>query len=312
MTSELEEAGIGSFTCAFGDIECKPEDIPDFDALWDSVSFGTDFADMGSATYRKMSGPIEQYVVAAVRRTLQSADVSPATVEHIVFAASDPTLALLPIDFTTSVLRTVGLEDCVPHLVSYQRCCSSLTALQHGWNLLGSQPNTTHAVVVALDFIPDDRDRLRSYAVFGDGVASCLLSTRAPGLLRLVSSATHVDPDGLRGEDTFATRQKVAARTLAAVLESAGRKQTEIKKVFASNLHKPLALFNASSIGFRADAMHFLDTLAAYGHCGNADWLINLADYHERTGIQPGETYLAQSQAPGFYSCALLEGSPRS
>jgi len=311
MTSEHEEVGIGSFACAFGDVEGKPEDIPDFDALWQTVSFGTDFADMGSTTYRKMSRPVEGYVVDAVRRTLQGAGVPAAEVDHIVFAASDPTIALLPIDFTTNVLRAVGLDDCVPHLVSYQRCCSSLTALQHGRSLLAA-PNTNHVVVVALDFIPDDRDRIRSYAVFGDGVASCLLSTRDPGLVRLVSSATHVDPDGLRGEDTFASRQKVASRTLAAVLDAAGCKQAQIAKVFATNLHKPLALFNASSIGFRPNTVHFLDTLAMYGHCGNADWLINLADYHERSGIRPGATYLAQSQAPGFYACALLEGSPRS
>jgi hypothetical protein len=39
--------------------------------------------------------------------------------------------------------------------------------------------------------------------------------------------------------------------------------------------------------------------------------MINLVDYHERVGIRPGETYLAQSMAPGFYACGLLEGSAR-
>lgn len=311
MPTEHDTVGIVSFACTFGEIECKPEDIPDFDALWQNVSFGTDFADMGSATYRKMSGPVDTYVVDAVRRTLRDAEVSGAEVDHIVFAVSDPTLALLPVDFPVKVLRAAGLDDCVPHLVSYQRCCSSLTALQHAQNQL-RLPDSTHALVVALDFVPEDRDRLRAYAVFGDGVASCLLSTRDPGLLRPLSFATCIDPDGLHGEDTFASRQKVAARALDVVLTSADRPQRQIKKVFAANLHKPLALFNASSIGFRPDTVHFLDTLAAYSHCGNADWLINLADYHERVGIRAGETYLAQSQAPGFYSCALLEGSPRS
>jgi len=308
MTSDHEDIGIGSFACAFGDVECKPENIPDFEALWETVSFGTDFAEMGCKTYRKMSGPVEDYVVEAVRRTLQDAGATAADVDHLVFATSDPTLALLPYDFAGRVLLAVGLDDCVPHVVSFQRCCSSLTALRHGQELF-SDPEVTHVVVVAVDFMPHDRDRVRSYAMFGDAAVSCLLTRHHPGLVRLVSSAVKVDPDGLRGHDSFVSRKNVADRTLSAVLRAGGRRQGQIAKVFAANLHKPLTLFNATSVGLLPDTLHFADTLAAYGHCGNADWMINLVDYHERFGIQSGETYLAQSLAPGFYACGLFEGS---
>lgn len=307
MISHHEDIGIGSFTCAFGDQECKPENIPDFEALWQTVSFGTDFTEMGCRTYRKMSGPVEDYVVDAVRRTLRDAGATAAEIDHLVFAASDPTLALLPSDFAGRVLLAVGLDDCVPHVVSFQRCCSSLTALRHGQELF-SDPEVTHVVVVALDFVPHDRDRVQSYAMFGDAAVSCLLTRHQPGLVRLVSSAVKVDPEGLRGQDSFLSRKNVADRTLSAVLRAGGRRQEQIAKVFAANLHKPLTLFNATSVGLRPDTLHFADTLAAYGHCGNADWMINLADYHERFGIRSGETYLAQALAPGFYACGLFEG----
>jgi len=308
MISDHEDIGIGSFACAFGDVECKPENIPDFEALWETASFGTDFAEMGCTTYRKMSGPVEDYVVDAVRRTLQNAGATAADIDHLVFATSDPSLALLPSDFAARVLLDLGLEHCVPHVVSFQRCCSSLTALRHGQHLF-SDPEVTHVVVVALDFMPHDRDRVRSYAMFGDAAASCLLTRHDPGLMRLLSSAVKVDPDGLRGHDSFISRKNVADRTLSAVLRAGGRQQGQIAKVFAANLHKPLTLFNATSVGLLPDTLHFADTLAAYGHCGNADWMINLVDYHERFGIRSGETYLAQSLAPGFYACGLLEGS---
>lgn len=307
MISDHDDIGIGSFACAFGDVECKPENIPDFSALWETVSFGTDFQEMGCTTYRKMSGPVEDYVVDAVRRTLRDAGVAAADIDHLVFATSDPTLALLPSDFAGRVLLALGMDNCVPHVLSYQRCCSSLTALRHGQRLL-ADPEADHVVVVAVDFVPHDRDRVLPYAMFGDAAASCLLSRR-PGLVRLVSSAVKVDPEGLRGRDTFVSRQNVAERTLSAVLRAGGRQQAQISKVFAANLHKPLTLFNATSVGLGPDILHFADTLAAYGHCGNADWMINLADYHERFGIQPGQTYLAQSLAPGFYACGLFEGS---
>jgi 3-oxoacyl-[acyl-carrier-protein] synthase III len=308
MISDHEDIGIGSFACAFGDVECKPENIPDFEALWETVSFGTDFAEMGCTTYRKMSGPVEDYVVDAVRRSLQDAGATAADIDHLVFATSDPNLALLPSDFAGRVLLALGLEDCVPHVVSFQRCCSSLTALRHGQRLF-SDPEVTHVVVVAVDFVPHDRDRVLSYAMFGDAAVSCMLTRHDPGLVRLVSSAVKVDPDGLRGRDSFISRKDVADRTMSAVLRAGGRQQGQIAKVFAANLHKPLTLFNATSVGLRPDTLHFADTLAAYGHCGNADWMINLVDYHERFGIRSGEVYLAQSLAPGFYACGLFEGS---
>ena len=309
MTPDHDEVGIGAFASAFGDQECKPENIPDFDALWRAVSPpGADFATMGCTTYRRMSGPITEYVVDAVRRSLQSAGVSPADVDHIVFATSDPALGRLPAEFAIDVLGAVGLEDCVPHMLSFQRCCSSITALRHARQLF-ADPDVGNVVVVGLDFTPDDRERIRMYAVFGDAAVSCLLSRRDPGLVRLLSSAIYVDDEGLRGRDTFVSRQKVADRDLSAALTASGRRLDQITKVFPANLHQPLTLFNATAAGLRVDTLHYTETLAAYAHCGNCDWMINLSDYHEKSGIVPGRTYLAQSSANGFYACAVLEGS---
>jgi 3-oxoacyl-[acyl-carrier-protein] synthase-3 len=301
-----QDVGVGSFACVFGDVEAEAEDSPGFDALWQAASPGTDFAAMGCGTFRRISGPVGPYVIEAVQRTLQDAAVPAAEVDHVVFATSDPTLALLSPDLAVDVLEAVGAVGAVPHLLSMQRCCSSLTALQHAGNLF-ADPDVTDVVVVGLDFTPDDRDRVQSYALFGDAVAGCLLSRRSPGLVRLLASAVRVDPDGLRGQDSFGSRKKVADRALAAVL--GGRPLSGVTAVFAANLYKPLASFNAAASGVKAAQMHFVDALAAYGHCGNADWMINLVDHHERTGIRPGETYLAQSLAQGFFACALLQGT---
>jgi 3-oxoacyl-[acyl-carrier-protein] synthase III len=309
MTSAHGDVGIGWFASAFGDQECKPENIPDFDALWQTVSPGTtDFGAMGCTTFRKMSAPAEAYVIDAVRQSLQAAEVPPEAIDHIVFATSDPTVALLPADFAIGVLGAVGLVDCVPHFLSFQRCCSSLTALRHG-RALFSDPDVTHVLVVALDFTPDDRERIRSYAVFGDAAVSCLLTRRDPGLVRLVASAIHVDDDGLHGRDSFASRKRAADRALASVLGASGRQLEQVTKVFAANLHAPLTLFNATAAGLAPETLHFADTLSAYGHCGNCDWMINLVDYHDSVGIVRGQTYLAQASAQGFHAYGLLEGA---
>lgn len=308
MAMDQDDIGIGSFAYVVGKLECKPADIPGFDSLWQSMSPNTDFATMGCDTYRRMPGPALPYVVDAVRRTLRDAGVSPSVVSHIVFATSDPTLARLPHDFAIRVIDAIGLTGCVPHLLSFQRCCSSQTALRHGWQLF-TDPGVRNVLVVALDFTPDDRDRVRDYALFSDGAASCLLTRGAAGLVRLVSSSIHVDEDGLRGHDSILSRKEVADKALTAVLDASGRRLEQITKVFTANLYQPLMLFNIAAAGLRPDRLHYAETLAAYGHCGNTDWMINLADYHEKTGIVAGQTYLAQAPAQGFHACSLLEGS---
>lgn len=307
MAADRTAVGMGSFRWALGDLECEPGDIPDFEAVWQARSPGTDFGSTGCATYRKMSGPVEDYVIDAVRRTLRDSVDSPADVDHIVFATSDECLALLPADFVVRVLDALGLVGCLPHLVSFQQCCSSLAALRHSRQLF-CDLRVTDVVLVSLDAVPQDRDRLTPSALFSDAAVSCLLTRRGPGLVRPVSSAVRVDHAGMLGRDSFASRQQAVRGTLSKVLDAGGRRLDQVAMVFPTNQYQAVTLFNATAAGLRRERLHFTDTLSAFGHCGNSDWMINLIDYHDRFGIRPGEIYLAQSSAPGIHACALLAG----
>jgi hypothetical protein len=165
-----------------------------------------------------------------------------------------------------------------------------------------------NVVLVSLDFTPDDAERVRQFALFGDAVASCLISRTGEGPLRLAASALGVDPEGLAGHDSFMSRQRVAQASLAKVFARGGEGLDRVTKVFPTNLYRPLTVFNAMAAGVPGDRLHFTEPMRAYGHCGNSDWMINLVDYADRAGLRPGELYLAQSSAPGFFACGLLEG----
>ncbi|MGW7489036.1 hypothetical protein [Streptomyces sp. NPDC054786] len=286
----------------------KPHDIPDFEALWQTESPDTDFGAMGCGTFRKMSGPVEGYVVESLRQTLQEHAVPAADVDQVVFATSDAVLGALAPDFAVRVLTAAGMTDCTPLILSGRQCCSSLTALKYGWDLF-ADPGINNVVLVSLDFTPSDRARVRSFALFSDAVVSCLISRVHPGALRLLSSDARTDPLGLIGEDSFASRQKVAHEALDKVLRGSGRQIEDVTKVFPTNLYQPVTLFSAMAAGIGREKLHFTETLRSYGHCGNSDWLINLVDYRHRVGIHAGETYLAQSSAPGLSACALLAGA---
>lgn len=103
-------------------------------------------------------------------------------------------------------------------------------------------------VLVAMDFTPSDRDRVKPFAFFGDAVATCLLGRGRVGL-RLLSSAIRLDPAGLAGEDSFASRQQVAQAAYGAAFEHGGDAPAEVAKVFPTNLFQPLTGFGSSVVG---------------------------------------------------------------
>lgn len=306
MNAASEVVTIGSFAPVFGDVEREPGEIPGFAALWAAASPNTEFEAMGCGSFRAMSGPAEDYVAESVRHALAGRGVAPDQVDHVVFATSDATLRLLRPDFAARVLAGTGMTNCVPAILSFQQCCSSLTALRYAWDLFSSEA-VDNVVLVALDHTPDDKDRVRSFALFSDAVVSCVLS-RADGDLRLRSEAVSVDYAGLSGRDSFVSRQQVARAALDAVLRAGGTALSEVGKVFPTNLYQPMTMFNAAAAGVPPASLHFAESLYRYGHCGNCDWMINLMDYRDRVGIERGSTYLAQSSAPGFFACALLTG----
>ncbi|MEO3787446.1 hypothetical protein ABGB12_29315 [Actinocorallia sp. B10E7] len=302
---------IGSFACAFGDLEREPKDIPGFDELWRAQSPDTDFASMGAGTFRTMTRPVGEYVADCVKRVLDDAGVPASEVDRIVFATSDATLARLGRDFAVEVMLGLGLTSAVPAVLSFLQCCSSLEALRYGRQAFDDE-DVRHVLVVALDFTPDDAQRVRQFALFSDAVAGCLISRTAGGPLRLLSTAAAVDPEGLAGHDSFVSRQRVARTALAKALAKGGAGLDRVAKVFPTNLYEPLTAFNAMAAGLPRPLLHFTGPMRAYAHCGNCDWIINLADHADGQGLRPGELYLATASAPGFFACGLLEGTPAS
>lgn len=296
---------IDAFAAVLGDLECDPQSIPGFDELWEALGPGADLATMGCEHFRKMSSPIEDYVIACIDQTLERHGTAPPDVDHVVFSMTDATLGLVGPDFVVDVLKATGMVRCIPAVISYQQCCSSLTALHYGWQLFATDA-TEHVIVVALDFRSDDSDRVRPFALFGDAVTSCMISRRSGSGLRLAASAITMDFDGLIGNDSFSSRQTASRTALETASDEAGVELDALIRVFPSNLFKPLTLFNSAAARIDKAKLHFDTTFRAYGHCGNPDWMLNLLDYDATVGIEAADTFLALATAPGFFACNLL------
>jgi 3-oxoacyl-[acyl-carrier-protein] synthase-3 len=306
--STCDGVSVGSFACVPGDVQHEASSIQDFEERWRSLGAGTDFGAMGCRSFAKMSGPVEDYVASCVRRTVEQHGIAPEAVDHIVFSTMDGTLRLLRRDFVARTLDAAGLVRCLPILLSHQQCCSSLAALIYAQRLF-ADPAVENVVVVAFDFIVPEDDRIMPFALFGDAVTACMVTRRPRKGFRLAAFSVGIDHAGLTGRDSLASRQEVATDVLGNVYRAAGLSAGDVVRVFPTNLFKPLALFSAAAAGLETDKLHFSDTLERYGHCGNADWMMNLADYEESVGCRDGEAYLALASAPGFFACSLLVAS---
>jgi 3-oxoacyl-[acyl-carrier-protein] synthase III/GNAT superfamily N-acetyltransferase len=307
----IPSASIDSFACVVGDVDGEAGSIAHFDELWSTAAPGTDFSAMGSSRYRKMSGPIEQYVIDCAQRTLIKHGTRPEAVDRVVFSMMDATLGLLGPNFVAEVLDSLGSVNCLPSVLSFQQCCSSISALTYCRQML-LDDDVENVLLIALDFRIEDSERVRSFALFGDAVTSCMVSRDQSRGMRLLSSCVGMDHDGMLGRDSFLSRQKVARETFAKALREAGVQADDVVRVFPTNLFVPLTQFNAAAAGIQKPKLHFDETLAEFGHCGNCDWLMNLDDYRRSIGMEAGEVFVALATAPGFFACAVLSAlSPR-
>jgi 3-oxoacyl-[acyl-carrier-protein] synthase-3 len=308
LSSIRDVIGIGSFTCIPGDRRREASSLRDFEEPLHSLGQDGDFGSLGCHSFREMSGPVENYVEDCIERALEDSGIESAAVDHIIFSTMDSTLRLLDSNFVARVLNTTGLVNCLPLLLSHRQCCSSMAALIYACQLFADR-NVENVMVVAVDFISGDDNRILPFALFGDAVAACVVDRRPERGLRLAASSVGIDYAGLTGNDSFASRQEVAAGALGSAYREAGLQAEDVVRVFPCNLFKPFTLFNAAAVGIEEEKLHFSDTLREYGHCGNVDWMMNLVDYDESVGINDGDAFLALSSAPGFFACALLVAS---
>jgi 3-oxoacyl-[acyl-carrier-protein] synthase-3 len=305
MSIPAEVIGLNSFAWEFGERERTWHSIEEFAAICSAKGLPLSLAEMGCETFWQMTQPIESYVVRCVSGTTSSSGVPATAVNHIIFATMDSNLRHLDQNFAPTILSALGLVNCVPTFISMQRCVSSLAAVDHARSLF-TDARVNHVIVVAFDFVIDDADRIRPWALYGDGVTSCMMSRGGAAGLAWLSYGVNVDFAGLSGSDTFESRKRVVDVTLGGVLKESGTRIENVEKCFSTNFYKPIALFNAGLCGIDRTRLG-IDTLSSRAHCGNCDWMINLTHYERYTGFARGAKYMVQSYAPGFFACGLLE-----
>lgn len=300
---------IGAFSCAFGSIERGFESIESLESVLEQHNIPLGLRAMGCSTFNQLGEPLEQLLADSMGKSLARARISAGEIDHIFFATSDGHLDRIDDDWAPAILSQLGMNQALPMLVSLQKCASSLAAVELA-RLRLEADGGGHAMVVAFDVIGDaESERIKPFALFGDGAASCIVSAAAPLEFALRACRTATDFDGLRGQDSFDSRRRAAQAACGGALSAAGIGPDEIAGCFSTNLFKPIALLNASLCGIGPTRL-LTPTASRRAHCGNADWMVNLAAHQSAGQVAPGAHYLAQAYAPGFSACAVVTALP--
>jgi len=305
MSNYLEKIKIGAFACEYGDLKRSPESIEDFTNLCSSLKIDSHFNLLGCGSFWQMTKPVEFYIARSIEKTLAESNIAADRVDRIVFSTTDSVMQDINTQLAAHILEKLNLVNCVPIFISMQQCASSMAALDHAHYLFENN-NVNNVIVVSIDYIVEESKRITPYALFGDAVASCMVSRGDNAGFSLMSYSVNLDFSGLVGKDDFNSRKAVAKKCLDEVLSVHHLSMDNVEKYFSTNLFKPLALFNSATFGVSKSKL-YIETLFDRAHCGNSDWMINLIDYLDSVGIQRGKYYLIQSSAPGFFSCALIK-----
>ena len=253
--------------------------------------------------FRVTGRPILDLLTETGRRSLADfGDREPKVDAVILCATRFPADVDGHADVVGRLLDALGLHHAIPYGVTLNRCATLTASLGLAEALVRGGRHAA-ILVVAGDTIGTQDDRLRPFAVFSDGAASCIVSAEAGGEFELLSTAAAVDSRTMTPNGEISS--KLMRRANAELLARAGVDLCDIKCLAHNNLWKPILLLKEQQAGFRRDQL-YLDNIPRLGHVFSCDPLINMIDLAAGGLVAPGELLALGSSVSGARFGALL------
>ncbi|MDH3658633.1 MAG: 3-oxoacyl-ACP synthase [Alphaproteobacteria bacterium] len=202
-------------------------------------------------------------------------------------------------------LEGLGLDhDIFVAGITLGRCTCLLSGLRLAESLVRSNMHN-NVLVIAADRFEHDHERLKSFALFSDGAASCIVSRpdSGNGGYRILDSAyaSQIDAMAETGQISADLTRRVTAR-LTARLPLAIE---DVKALMHSNIYTPVVAMKEQQGGFARSQLCF-ENIADKAHCFGADPIINLVDRERSGGIEAGDLLMLASSIPGARVGMLL------
>ncbi|HEV7876819.1 hypothetical protein [Bradyrhizobium sp.] len=204
-------------------------------------------------------------------------------------------------DVVGRFLQSLDLRETIPYGVSLNRCATLMAGLSLAESLVVSGKH--RAILLTACDTSDNEPRLRPFATFSDGAASCVITRDISGEFELITTAAAVDAAAMRPNGEISA---ALARRVNADLESrSGVPIDRIKRLTHNNLFKPIVMIKEQQAGFRKDQL-FMDNIGRIGHVFASDPLINLIDLLGSGALDKNDLVAMGSSVSGARFGALL------
>jgi 3-oxoacyl-[acyl-carrier-protein] synthase-3 len=287
---------LGEYQADYREAHQFTEKIARYEMLDDPAAWGW------GRFFRSRRGQAE-LAVASARRTLTMAGCTGADIDAVILCAAQfPSQVDCHARYCRTVLTELGLGRAFMIGVTLGQCNTMLSAVHLADRLVASQAYG-NVLVIASDQVADEEERFQQFALFSDGAASCLVTSR-PGGLAIRATASALDPSAL---DTAGRVSGRLGRTaMNAITQQSGVTAGQISVVLPPNLFTPVIRMSEGQSGFRPDQL-YLRNITDRGHCFSADPFVNLADHQSANLTRPGDYVLLTSSVPGSRLSMLAE-----
>lgn len=252
-------------------------------------------------------------ITGSVLDTLAGAGVEPGEVDRVLVTSESILISGSKRDHERrraelySHLSDCGLERAPVMLLTFSGCSSAVMALEYASHVVraGSARNV---LVVAADRVYEGGDRVLEpeVSVVGDGAASCLVSARDGGSgdfdlgwVRRRGFLKAVKPER---STNFGPALVMLGRALTSLGREVGTGTAALDEAWlaCNNYGLPTVRLFAHALG-HANRRVFVDNIAAIGHLGSPDPIVNLAALAGRE-----QTVLLLATGPADCTLALL------
>lgn len=279
---------LGEHEAPYREAEGFAEKIARYEMLDDAAAWGW-------GRFFRSGRDRAELAVASARRTLALARCAGEDIDAVILCAAEfPANVDSHARYCRTLIEELGLGRAFVIGVTLARCNTMLSAVHLADRLVASGAYGNVLVVVS-DKVADERERFQQFALFSDGAASCVVTSR-PGDLAIIATASALDPAALDTAGRLSGRLGRAA--LEEITRRSGVPPGEISVVLPPNLFMPIVRMSETQSGFGPGQL-YLRNISGRGHCFSADPFVNLADHQAAKGTRPGDHILLTSGVPG-------------
>jgi 3-oxoacyl-[acyl-carrier-protein] synthase III len=298
-------AVIEAFAYALGETELAYSDVPGYQEILIRNGYPDQPSLFGWGHCRKTDDDIFDLGIRSARQTLATSAIAASDIDVLLFCSTCfPGDEISHIGSNIRLLKGLEIERAFPIGLTLNNCTSFLGAIAMAGCMVRSG-EYRNVLIVTSDKVYDESIRFNNFALLSDAAASCIVTNRAVAGLQLLGSsfgASESPIDTNRGKDD----PDLYRRILDNVLRDAGTELAGVKRVFSSNIFRPITQLKENRLGFSRHQL-FLDNVSHYGHCFSADTLINFTDYARTTPVEPGDRFLLAADAPNLRGNLMTE-----